>query len=301
MGIIEPLISLIAALSPDEVNIANDVDITLGGDDIDLEQIEGGTIDVKSGEHQDKVVIEGNRVILYPDELQGDEYAQFTQLVRKVKREQGSVDRLEEYQQTQALESTEKGNIDETIEFFDGLISPRYLSLLRSCLYLREVRGSDDIPPEFDIDQEKRELKDRYGYEAYYVAHLASSGYFDDGRYFRELYYELEDSDRVTSRAYQDEFELAIGEKLIAVFVSEDDDVSGVKQDLRAAAAKHYRHQPQANFVDVCGVGEACRRTIDEFIDELSEEYPTIEYENRDRGQERVVRIYPGTLEGLSF
>lgn len=300
MGVIESLTSLLTALSPDEVNIANDVDITLGGDDIDLEQIEGGTIDVKSGEHQEKVAIEGNRVVLYPDELQGDEYAQFTQLVRRVKREEGSVERLEEHQQTQALESAEKGNIDETIEFFDRVISPRYLSLLRSCLYLREVQGSDDVPPEFNIDQEKRELKDRYGYEAYYVAHLASSGYFDEDRYFRELYYELEGSDGITSREYQEEFELTVGEKLIAVFVSEDDDVYGVKQDLRATAAKHYRYRPQADFVDVCGVGEACRRTIDEFIDEMSEEYPAMEYENRDREEERVVRVYPGTLQGLS-
>lgn len=300
MGAIESLTALLNALSPDEVNIANDVDITLGGDDIDLEQVEGGTIDIKSGGHQDKVIIEGNRVVLYPDELQGDEYALFTQLVRTVKREEKSVDRLEEHQQTRALEATEKSDIDETIEFFDGIISRHYLSLLRSCLYLRNVQESDDRYPEFDIDREKRELKDRYGYEAYYVAHLASSGYFDEDRYFRELYYDLEGSGGTTSQEYRDEFELTIGEKLIAVFVSEEDSSYDVKQDVRATVAKHYRYRPHANFVDVCGVGGECREIINEFIDELSEEYPTMEYESRDRSEERVVRIYPGTLQGLS-
>lgn len=300
MGVIESLTALLNALSPDEINIANDVDITLGGDDIDLEQIKGGTIDVESGEHQDKVLIEGNRVVLYPDDLQGNEYALFTQLVRTVKSEEGSVDRLEEHQQTRALESAEKENIDGTIEFFEGVISPHYLSLLRSCLYLREVQESASSPPDFNVDQEKSELKDRYGYEAYYVAHLASSGYFDEDRYFRELYHELEESERMTSREYREEFELTVGEKLIAVFVSEEDDVYGVKQDLRAAVAKHYRYRPRADFVDVCGVGEICAKTINEFIDGMSEEYPMMEYENQDRSHERVVRIYPGTLQGLS-
>ena len=296
MGVIDSLVALLNALSPDEVNIASDVDITLGGDDVDIEQIEGSTINVKSGTEGPKISIEQDRVVLYPDELQGDEYALFTQLTRAVKREAGRVDRFEEHRQTQALENSDKEYIDETIAFFDGLLSRHYIQLLRSCLYLRQITENSDWHADFNINQQKRELRERYGYETYYVAHLVSSGYFDEGRYFRTLFRELKVEYDDTAHRYQEEFERTVGEKLLAVFVSSDDEPVDVKQDVRATIAKHIRHQPRMEFIDVCGVGKECQRIINTFVRNMEEEHPTMEYENRDRGEERVIRLYPGTL-----
>jgi len=246
---------------------------------------------VSSGSSPEKMQIEEDRLILFPDELQGDEYAHFQQLARSVKREDESIRRIEESRQTAALEAADKSNIDETVEFFDGIIANHYKSLLRSALYLREVRDSDQHFPEFNIDEEKRELKERYGYDAYYMVHLASSGYFDPNRFFRELYFDIEQEDGLTEQQYRDEFELIVGEKLIAVFVNSDDGVRDVKHDVRSAMAKHSRHNPKADFIDICGVGRECRETIDAFVELVDDEYPRITHERRDREEERVERL----------
>ncbi|WP_424001607.1 hypothetical protein ACOZ4I_16870 [Haloarcula salina] len=295
MGAGETLVALISALSPDEVNIGNDIDLTIG-DDIDVGDLENSELSVESGEQGDKLLIEQDRCVIYPDQLQGDEYALFNQLAREIKRESGSVDRTIEHEQTRALEATDTVTIDDIVGFFDGIISEHYLSLLRSSLYLRQISENNHQYPDFDINEEKRELKDRYGYEAYYVAHLASSGYFDQDRYFQNLHDVLESRTGNTPESYRREFEITVGEKLIAVFVNEDDSTYEVEQDFRAAAYKQQRYNLRLDFVDICGFGSVCQSTIDEFVEELEDQYPTVDYENLDRGQERVVRIYPATL-----
>lgn len=291
MSALETLQGLLGALSPDEI------DVTLFGDDINLENIDADSIEVKSGGDNSKVTIRDDRVILYPDQLQGEEYAKYTQLVAQVKKEEDSIKRIGENEKTRALWGANKANIDETLSFFEGIISYRNVSLLRSALYLRQLSGGGEPFSKFDVDQQKAELKDRYGYEAYYVSHLASSGYFDEGRYFRNLYRKLEKAEGSTSRQYQEAFEQMIGEKLIAVFVNSADSTYDLKHDIRAGVTKHFRYHPRADFFDVCGVGTQCTRTIDRAIDDLSDEYPSMQYDERDRGNERVVRIYPGSFQ----
>jgi|GEM_PF-2931740 hypothetical protein len=240
MGAGELLTSLISAISPDEINIASNIDVTTG-DDIDVSDVQDTSLNVKSGQNGDKIVIQEDHLIIYPNELQGEEYVLFERLTRTIKQDEGAVRRLPEQQQTEALEATNKSAIDETIRFFEDMLSDHYISLLRSCLYLRQIAEEESSYPGFNVDEEKRELKDRYGYEAYYFAHLVSSGYFDQERYFRELHSILENRSGITRVQYQDEFEQIVGEKLIAVFVSQEDTAYDVKHDVRAAVYKQAR------------------------------------------------------------
>ncbi|NLV09139.1 hypothetical protein GOC74_04250 [Halomicrobium mukohataei] len=299
MGAAESLAALIGALSPDEVNIANDVEINVGGNHVDVDDVEGGSVRVGSGDNTHKIEFQEDKVEIYPNELQGEEYALFSQLVRQTKKESGSVDRISEHEEKRALEEANKDVIDETISFFDGLISGHYISLLRSCLYLNQAADRYQTSHDFDVEVEKRELKEKYGYEAYYVANLASSGYFGEGRYFRDLYHRLEEREGNAVIEYKEEFELTIGEELLAVYVSSDDNAEYVKHQFRGRVAKQFRHNPMVDFIDVCGFGEDCENVIEAFIEDIEEEYPSVEYESPDRGQEIVRRIYPGTLRSF--
>jgi hypothetical protein len=296
MGAGELLTSLISAISPDEINIASNIDVTTG-DDIDVSDVQDTSLNVKSGQNGDKIVIQEDHLIIYPNELQGEEYVLFERLTRTIKQDEGAVRRLPEQQQTEALEATNKSAIDETIRFFEDMLSDHYISLLRSCLYLRQIAEEESSYPGFNVDEEKRELKDRYGYEAYYFAHLVSSGYFDQERYFRELHSILENRSGITRVQYQDEFEQIVGEKLIAVFVSQEDTAYDVKHDVRAAVYKQARFGTTLNFIDICGFGRQCRETIEEVIDILEDEYPSIDYEQMDRNGEYVCRIFPATMK----
>lgn len=297
MGVLESLASLIGAVGPDEVNFA------LGGDVIDIEDVEReAELTIKSGTSDEKVALSEERVVIYPDQLRGEEYASFQQFVNQAKAAEGRITRSSETGTTRALESVNRDLIDETCSFFDEVLSSRQLSLLRSALFIREVSGSTEYALEKDIDQSKADLKDRYGYEAYYVCHLASSGYYDEGRYFRDLYFELESGSEPVQKVYRDHYDQIIGEKLIAAFVNSEDDVEDVLSDARAGLSKFFRYNPPADFFDICGMGSRCSELIDLALEEFSSEYDSLEYEDRDRGEERVARLYPYSLkEGLDI
>lgn len=292
MGAFETLTTLLGTLSPD-------IDITFG-DDIDIEDVgEDCEVQIKSESQGEKVHVTREVVYLYPEQLQGEEYAIFQQLVRETKRGEGEVVRIDEKEETQALESTDTTEIDEVIQFFEGVIADRHISILKNSLYLRKLSETDEPILDFDVGQKKRDIAEKYGYEAYYMIHLTSSGYFDEGRYFQELYYELESGPDNTFEQYRREFEEIIGEKLIATFVNTDDTVYDVKSDIKAGIAKRFRYRPPADFFDVCGMGYRCEVTINGAMEDLAQEYELMEYEDEDRGEERVVRIFPETIRNF--
>jgi len=294
MGAFETLTKLLGALSPD-------LDVTFG-DDVDIGDVdEESEVRIKTESPGEKAHLTGETVYLYPEQLQGEEYVLFQKFVREAKRDEGEVVRADEKDETKALENTETVEIDDTIQFFDGVISDRHVSILRSALYLRTLSESDDPLPDFDVGQKKRDIAEKYGYESYYMIHLASSGYFDEGRYFRELYHELETESDSTLGEYRDEFEEIIGEKLIGTFVNADDTTYDVKSDVKAGIAKHFRYRPPADFFDVCGMGHRCKVTIDGAVEDLERDYEEMQYDDENRNEERVVRIFPETIRGFGI
>lgn len=292
MSAFETLTTLLGALTPN-------IDITFG-DDIDVEDVnENCDVQIKSGGEEKKAHITREAVYLYPEQLQGEEYVTFQSFVRESKRDEGEVVRVDEKEETQALENADTTEINDIIRFFDGVISDRHISILRSSLYLRKLSQNYDPIPDFNVGQKKRDIAEKYGYESYYMIHLVSSGYFDEGRYLQNLYYQLESAETSTAERYREEFEEIIGEKLIATFVSADDTTYDVKSDVKAGVVKYFRYRPPANFFDVCGMGHRCEVTIDEAVEDLEQEYEMMEYDDEDRGEERVVRIFPETIRSF--
>lgn len=294
MSAFETLTTLLGALSPD-------IDVTFG-DDIDVEDVdEDCEVQIKSDSQAEKAYVTRETVYLYPEQLQGEEYVLFQQLIGEAKRDEGEVVRVDEKEETEALESASSVEIDSTIRFFDGVLSDRHIAILRSSLYLRKLSESTEPIPDFDVGQKKRDIAEKYGYESYYMIHLTSSGYFDEDRYFRRLYHEMENDSNAVSQEYRQEFEEIIGEKLIATFVSADDTTYDVKSDVKAGIAKHFRYRPPADFFDVCGMGHRCEIAINGAVEDLEREYESMQYEDEDRGEERVVRIFPETIRDFGI
>lgn len=291
--VFEYLTTLLNALGPDKI---------VFGDDISIEEIdENAEVKVKT-ESQDKGAhVTRREVILYPSQFPREAYSHYATYIQQTKVETGAVKRIDASKDTKSLEHVDYDYIDNTIDFYDGLISENYISLLRKTLYLHEVKEHPELTLTKSIDENKRDLANEHGYEAYYVTHLVSSGYFDEGRFFRELYENLSEERGPTDEQYWDEFEKIIGEKLIAIFVSSDDTAYDLKTSIKSGVAKHYMHRPPFNFIDVCGMGYKCGLTIDQALEELSNDFDEMDYEDRDRGDERVVRIYPATIGGGPF
>jgi hypothetical protein len=257
-------------------------------------------VNVRQDEPDDKKadIVSRSEVVLYPGTFNSQECSQYHSFVREVKQETGRVARTDAEQDTEAIESVSEDTVSG-IDFFDGIVTDRRFQLLQTSQYIRQL--ADNQSRAFDVYGAKGDLAERYGYEAYYVANLVSSGYFDEGRFFRQLYFRLEENSSETDRQYRDALDTIVGEKLIAVFVSEDDSVHNVTCDAKSRLLKFHRYDTHSEFFDICGLGEECGQTIDEAVANLCDEYPALDTQQMDRGEERVERLYPESVDDFSI
>lgn len=248
---------------------------------------------------ENKAVVGAREIILFPSMFDGNEYSEFQTLTGQYKRQEGRIARTDTEQEAKAIESVDDNEVAAVVDFFDEIVSDRHCEILRKAQYLRSL--TDDLDSSFDVYNSKGDLADRYGYDAYYIANLVSSGYFDEGRFFRSMYDVIQEEKKNPIPCYREEFELIVGEKLVATFVSSDDDVHEVHTDIKSAMMKYFRYQPRSEFFDVCGLGNRCERKINIAVEDICEQYPALKTEGRDRGEERVERLYPDTIQNFEI
>lgn len=198
-----------------------------------------------------------------------------------------------------AIESADRGEIDETLQFFRPKISDRYVKILEASLYLRETLEGDQYVPRDRVEAMKRDVAEKYGTESYYVINLCSAGYFDEGRYFRELYHQMASSDEWKEGDYKDVFEEIIENEPFTVFVSTDQNPYHVKSKVRTKLAKYQRYSVDISFVDVRGIGQRNHEIARGAVERLENELGEFEYDESVRDNEIVIRIRPDTVTGL--
>jgi hypothetical protein len=291
--VIETLKALLSTLSPN-------IDITLG-DDVTIEDVSDDCeVTVKHGaEPQEKAVVGHDEVVLYPETFDSDEHDEYRTFVERYKRREGRIATTGAEREAEAIESVENDEVTSVVDFFDGLVSNRHHEVLKKAQYLRTL--SEKSNADIDPYRAKGDLADRYGYEAYYIANLVSSGYFDEGRCLRAVYRRLGETATDADEAFRSEFETMIREELVATFVNSDDSPHEVKTEIKSGVFGQLRHDPRIEFFDVCGLGATCERTIDTAVADLREDYPELETERKDRGEERVERLYPDTIENFGI
>jgi len=193
----------------------------------------------------------------------------------------------------------EQGVSDEEIQeragFYKHLLSNRHYEILKSSYYLRQEWEDDEVfMSRDDMRRRRKDLVDRFGEDAMEITNLCTSGYFDEDRYFRSLYETLEAEEEDPRQKFRDMFERIIDNMPFTVFVSNSQDATSVIGEVDDRLEKFSKYG--VDFVEVRGIGRANRRTIENVIEELEEQYEDIDYNRIHEDREVIIRIYPASI-----
>lgn len=213
--------------------------------------------------------------------------------------EEGRLLRSPVEEETEDIEQAWKPEYDEIIDFFDDLIFDRYVSIIRKSLYLRGVLEVENLSKE-QIDKRKRDIAEHLGGEAFYMTNLCTAGYFDEGRIFRDMYFDMFYEGEYEAYKFKDFFQDIVQERTLCVFVERDQTTYEVVQDIKGRIAKWQRQRPPFSFIDVRGIGDECKGLIEDAIQRIDEEYISFDYTPyNDTEGHYVVRINPAAMESL--
>ena len=200
-------------------------------------------------------------------------------------------------QDKQALEASfgdEK--IADTLDYFRPLIPKHYFGTLEAALHMRKQMEMMDSPPRDWVRARRKDIAERYDGHTYQVVNLCSAGYFDEGRYLRELYEEMRQDEEYREGDYADVFEQIVAHRPFTIFVSSGDQVSDVKQEIYSTVQNRERHDVNIEFIDVRGMGKRNREKIQEAVKRIAGEAGDFDVSVRNERPELVLRIDPDTI-----
>ena len=190
--------------------------------------------------------------------------------------------------------------INETAEFFDDYLSTQQTKLLRRCLSIRQDWERDDIHiSKSEMDDLKYDLSQEFNY-AFTVANLASSGYYDQEGYFRDVFEELDDSGVSESEYMRIYFEL-LEEEPFFVFVGESAMPSAISKAIKNRLSKHNTYPVPIEFVDALAVGGRAREILEKAVLETQRDIDCVSILVEVDYNTTCYRFYPKTVEGISF
>lgn len=228
--------------------------------------------------------------------LDDDIREEFIPEIKRGYEDTGEILNEDTYIEKEAIEEANVSRIQDTLDFFRQKISRRQFKMLEAALYLRETIEDDAHVSREKIQKRKRDIAEKHGQEAYFISNLCAAGYFDEGRYFRELYHETRGSEDWREGDYQEVFEEIVQNEPFTVFVSSFDTIGEVKSRVRNKLRKYQKYGVEVRFVDVRGIGQQNRETVEEAIQELESEIEGFEYNRSIQDREIVVRIDPTSV-----
>lgn len=246
-----------------------------------------------------KAHVEDGNAIIDIESLDEDDQEEARRELREDWEDSGQVARDSAVDETKALLAADHDRIEDTLRFFRPKISDRHLSILRAALYLRETLEREGHVPKSHVEARKRDIAEKYGSVAYNVTSLCSAGYFDEGRYLRELYHEMEVSEEYKEGDYADAFEEIVQNKPFTVFVSTSDRVGQVITEVESRLRSYEEYNVQVRFIDIRGIGQRNHDTIRQAVRELEDRHGEFERDRDFRQDEMVVRVYPETVAGI--
>lgn len=259
-------------------------DITISN--VSLVNIDGG----------DKLQKEGRALLVNVDELEPEERREILDLPQEQFEEKGRILRQEEEKETAAIEQGYTEDYQEILNYFDGIISERYHAILDTSLHLRGLIKERDLSKE-EIINRKRDMAERFGPEAFYLSSLATAGYFDPDGGVRDIYVDMELNEKYDRYNFQNRFEDLVEDKLLCVFIEDEEDVYEATQEVRGRIAKYQEEDPINNWLDIRGIGPSCEEIISSVMENLEEEFIGIDYYDwHDDADNYVVRIRPQSI-----
>jgi len=206
--------------------------------------------------------------------------------------EQGEVLREDISEETDAIEADQSDpHVQETLEFFDGIIYERHQSMLEAAVLLQKVAEQGR-----GFKQRRQQIYNKFGQKGINVNNLCNSGYTHEDGYLRELYYEMEDSESYDARNFRDIFSEIVENTPFTVFVNRDQTAWNVAIEARNKIASQKRYRVEFDFVDIRGIGRRNIETINEAVSELEELIGEFDFEEQTKEYEIRVRIDTNTV-----
>jgi len=188
---------------------------------------------------------------------------------------------------------------DEVLSYYDGIIAERYHEMLRYSLRLRALIEMRDLTRD-EINRRKREIADKTGQEAIYIASLCSAGYFDINSDLHDIYVTMGLNEEYDKVNFYKEFKKLVEEKLVAVFVETDDKVRDVRNEVRGRLKTHQQTDTVHDWLDIRGIGDQCRDTINSVVEDLEDEFIGIDYDRYNVEDDTYVRIHLHSLPPIN-
>jgi len=198
------------------------------------------------------------------------------------------------------IEAIEAGlsdsEIEETLTYFRPILPEHYFRTLEAALHMRKQMSMMDSAPREWVRKRRKDIAEKYDGDTYQVINLCSAGYFDEGRYLRELYKEMREEEAYREGDFAEAFKQIVEHRPFTIFVSSGDQVSDVKQEIYSTIQNRERHDVKIEFIDIRGMGSENREKIRGAMERIVDEVGDFEAVIQNEEPEMVVRIAPDTI-----
>lgn len=269
-----------------DITFKADIDIS----NVNLIHVENGT----------KFQKDGRSLHINIDELEPAERRDLLDLPREQFEAENRVLRHEEEQDVLAIEQGFTEDNDEVLKYFEGLLSERWLGIIEDSLYLRALLKEKDLTKE-EILERKRDIARGREPNAFYISNLATAGYFHPNGGVRDILVTMRLNEEYDLYRFQKQMDAIVDDKLLCVFVENDDEVNEVTQETISRLATYQEKDPINEWLDIRGIGPECEKVIDGVVQNLEEEFIGIDYDRwKDEEENLIVRIHPHSIRTLS-
>lgn len=207
------------------------------------------------------------------------------------------------HEQEQEFEVAEQARKDEKtneiLEYFSSYLTSRQLKLLRRSQSIRIAWERDDrYTSRQTMHKWKNDLKQQFGDSANNVSNFCSSGYYDEGGILRHIIDDLS-SEYDEPEQIQEAYEAIVHEHPFVVYVGRYDTPEEVKAQTRTRISEYDSHTYTIPYIDIRAQGHDNRQTAEQALDQLEEEFTTLQAETLEDDRELVYRIDPVNAEPL--
>lgn len=256
-------------------------------------------LNLRAIEDEDRLQKEGDILHLNLEKLEEREVRSVLELCEEQFEDEGRILRIDEEEQTAAMQRGYDDDDDEVLKFFENYLSDNILAIIEKSLFLRGLIEEEDLTKD-EIQQRKRQIARRHGSNAIYLSSLVSAGYFDPDGGLRDIFVNLGLNPGYNKYDFQEILQEYAKKELLCVFVENDETVYDVKQEVRGHLARYQREEPIQEWFDIRGIGDGCANIIDGVMNELEDEFIGIDYDRWRNEDDLWVRIYPRSLQPIS-
>lgn len=186
--------------------------------------------------------------------------------------------------------------VDEIVNFYKGKVPPRFRQPLIQGMALRIAEDNNPIE-RWEVKKRKLEAAKAHeerGHtrpEAYNIASLCSSGYFDPDRLFQRLYCNQVDLGDWSDSDYANAFEELVCDKPFVVFVESGMSYKEAYDAMLGKSIAIDKYMAPLEYIDIRGKGHSARETVEEVAAYLEEHHDAVKPESEHKNGQSVLRV----------